>query len=751
MAVKNTVTISLICADLCSKQSTFNTGILNIMRNRSFICISLTSLGGFTIPAQIYFVREFLVIFNGNEMALGTVIGLWLLLTGAGVWLARTFPVKRGPWSFATFLMLLLSILPILAIFKLQLWKATALPYGSMPGLWEMVYSTFFTILPFCICNGYLFILLTSMLKETDADHAPGKAYAWESFGGLLGGAMVNFVLLWFVDSLSALRILSVSFVVMICLTSSPKNPSILLSVYLSSILLILFILLFPFTRLSQLTQFRDQEVLLDKETPYGKVTVTKSGEQLNYYGDGTLLFSSGNTMWNEESVHYAMLQRPHARNVLMIGGGISGAIPEVLKYNPERIDYVEINPVIADLARRYVGNTRLTNLFIHRTDIRSFLAGEERRYDFVLVNMPEPSSLQLNRYYTSEFALLLKHHMRPGGVASFSLPPTTDYVSPEAGLMNGSLYRTLGSVFGKVIIVPGNRNWFLASDSALSLAIARLSDKRITDKYSNISSARQLVHSSVHQIPENEFVNSYYIDDGLLSDRSAYILKNLPADPPVNRDFHPVIYRQQISIWLSQFGMGWPLIVGVVSGVFILLLFFLNRTGAVLFAAGFTGVSLEIMVILALEVALGYVFSMVGVVIMVFMAGLSLGPWLVRRLFPDPGKKHFVLLQLFMSALPVLMLLTVHCSLLTVQCSLLFATTLITSVTLGMLYPLSVVVTPGDPIRAASRNYAADLFGSAMGAFLVPVVLIPAAGMGITLFLMTIICLSATIINIWK
>jgi len=75
----------------------------------------------------------------------------------------------------------------------------------------------------------------------------------------------------------------------------------------------------------------------------------------------------------------------------------------------------------------------------------------------------------------------------------------------------------------------------------------------------------------------------------------------------------------------------------------------------------------------------------------------------------------------------------------------------LITSLIVGMIFPVSVAISPGDELRSASRNYAADLFGSAIGAFLVPVVLIPAAGMGITLFLMTIICLSATFINIWK
>jgi hypothetical protein len=158
-----------------------STSSISELKTRFTTFLALFGLGAFSIPAQIYFVREALALFNGNEMALGTVIGLWLLLTGAGAWLARTFPVKHGPRNFAAFLMLLLSVLPILAIFKLQLWKGSALLYGTVPGLWEIFYSCLLAILPFCILNGYLFILLTSILKEnTGSSNAPGKAYAIE-------------------------------------------------------------------------------------------------------------------------------------------------------------------------------------------------------------------------------------------------------------------------------------------------------------------------------------------------------------------------------------------------------------------------------------------------------------------------------------------------------------------------------------------------------------------------------------------
>jgi predicted MFS family arabinose efflux permease len=91
------------------------------------------------------------------------------------------------------------------------------------------------------------------------------------------------------------------------------------------------------------------------------------------------------------------------------------------------------------------------------------------------------------------------------------------------------------------------------------------------------------------------------------------------------------------------------------------------------------------------------------------------------------------------MAAMPLLMFLIIgHGSSLIAHSSLLFITMLAISLLVGMQYTVATAITPGDPIRAASRNYAADLFGSALGAFLVPVVFLPVMGIGLTIFLLS-------------
>ncbi len=80
---------------------------------------------------------------------------------------------------------------------------------------------------------------------------------------------------------------------------------------------------------------------------------MTQSAGQLNFIENGVPLFSTHNVEQIEETVHYAMAQRPDARRVLLISGGVSGTAREVLKYPVEAVDYVELDPLILEVARR--------------------------------------------------------------------------------------------------------------------------------------------------------------------------------------------------------------------------------------------------------------------------------------------------------------------------------------------------------------------------------------------------------------
>lgn len=135
------------------------------MREKNAIRAGLCALGFISISTQIYLLRESYIVFYGNELILGIILSVWMLLTGTGAWLGRWFSRVRDPSGFILFLMLILSLLPLLMMIKLNLCRAILLPTGTVAGIRDVIYSACLVLLPFCIINGFLFSI---------------ELYAWE-------------------------------------------------------------------------------------------------------------------------------------------------------------------------------------------------------------------------------------------------------------------------------------------------------------------------------------------------------------------------------------------------------------------------------------------------------------------------------------------------------------------------------------------------------------------------------------------
>jgi len=78
------------------------------------------------------------------------------------------------------------------------------------------------------------------------------------------------------------------------------------------------------------------------------------------------------------------------------------------------------------------------------------------------------------------------------------------------------------------VLILPGQKNYFLASDSSLSPEIASMIAGR------GIS---------------NLYVNSWYLDENSLKERSEYLHLHLDKNAKVNSDFRPVAFFHHITV----------------------------------------------------------------------------------------------------------------------------------------------------------------------------------------------------------
>ncbi len=464
------------------------------------------------------------------------------------------------------------------------------------------------------------------------------------------------------------------------------------------------------------------------KDTPYGSLALTKSGDQHNFYENNNLITNTMNIISNEEDVHYALIQRPQARKVLLISGGVSGVISEIFKYKIDRVDYVELNPWIVKSGKEFAPELKNEKVNIIHTDGRKFVSNCKEKYDVILINMPPPYTINLNRFYTTEFFDELKIILNPGGVVSFGLPATANYLSTESNDIISLIYSTLKKTFANTIIIPGEKNYFISSDSQLSLDIVQL--------------------ISLEGI-ENEYVSEYFLDDQILDSRNKLIMSKISTDSETNADLNPLAYFAQIKFWLSYFSASTKIFLVLLGMLFLWVIIRLNPITAGMFAGGFAAASVEVLLLFSFQLLFGYVYLMTGIIITVFMTGLALGALQNKWLIAVPKIQNYVKLEIVIGftagilPLIVFLLKVIHLpSFLEQSVYLLF--TFIFSFFIGLLFSLASILRKGNIGRIASSIYAIDLLGSALGAMLVTGFLLPKLGMVKTSIVIGLFCFLA-------
>jgi spermidine synthase len=703
--------------------------ILAVASERRLVLFAVGALGVSCVMTQLALMRELMGAFSGNEMVLGVVLGLWLLLMGIGTWLGRTSDKLRNPLAGLLIAQCFIAIIPLLQVFALRAWRNVVFIRGAEVGVTETVISIFVLLLPYCLVAGYALTLACSLLARKEGPAGVGSVYVADSIGSIVGGVLFSFVLIRFLDHIALLVVpaaLNLAAAAQLGRTVWRRSPSIpLVNPVRRGIFILTLIagisvftwLLFNADAFSTSLQFHGQHVLSCANSPYGRLVVTESDGQTNFIENGVAIVSTPNVEHVEETVHYAMAQRPDARKVLLVSGGISGTAKEILKYNVSRVDYVELDPLILELGRKYLPeNLADSRIRIINTDGRLFIKQAGGKYDVVIVDVPDPSTAQLNRFYTAEFQAEVKRVLSKDGVLSFSLGHYENYVSKELARMLASACCSLKLSFQNVLMIPGGRVFFLASDGPLYEDIAARIGQR--------------------QIP-TKLVNRHYLDAMLTADRMADLARATAQPAAVNKDFNPVLYYYHLRHWMSQFKAGFGVLQTLLLVLLCVYLVRLRGPALVLFASGFAGSALELVLLLAFQVLCGSVYHQVGVVVTVFMAGLALGAVMMNRLMPQANRGSLALLALAVAGYAILLAFLLPLlnrmggtagSLVLVKAAI-ASLTLILAVLVGMQFPLANRLEFDGTVTGASRLYTADFVGAFLGALLASTLLIPLMG----------------------
>jgi spermidine synthase len=253
-------------------------------------------------------------------------------------------------------------------------------------------------------------------------------------YGSLLGGLFFAFVGLPYLGLTYTPFVLGlVNFGVALLLYFRLRNlvrprMQILLNLFAALIVLGLgsgFIFAQPIIFFGEQKRYKDQ-VIYEKQSKYQKIVITQWKDEYWLYLNGSQQFSTlDEAMYHEPLVHPVMSLHPHPQEVLVLGGGDGLAARDILQYpSVKKITLVDLDPAMTDLAKTHpvllsANDSSFYNpkMKILNQDGYKFLDDTKQFFDVIIIDLPDPKTVELNRLYSKEFYLLCIKHLRPNGL----------------------------------------------------------------------------------------------------------------------------------------------------------------------------------------------------------------------------------------------------------------------------------------------------------------------------------------------
>ena len=622
-------------------------------------------VGAYAISGQILFIRELLVLFYGNELCIGIIFFCWFLGIAVGAGLSGRLTRRYANiWNIFFTSLIILTLLPFVLIPVVRLLRTilAVLP-GEHFTIVDMLSGAGISVWPFGFMIGFFFPVACKILVSRGASGSSGigLVYVWESAGSLAGGIIISLVLLPLYRPLQIFSahafliwVAALCYVLVLKTEISQKAFTVgfLALAGTTGILMISGGVLKMEEYLINLrwrTFNNELHLVASHDSRYQNIVIARDGEQYNIFTDGQFIGSYPDEYQAALKAHLMLCQHPSPKRVLIIGGGLTGVIRNILQYPVKSIDYLELDaemvkmllPVISPADRKILDDSRVRVIY---EDGRRFVKNSSNKYDLILVNTPEPATAALNRFYTKEFLQEAKRILSNDGILAIGITASATYLGDILSPYAGSLYKSLQQIFPLILVLPQEDTcYFLAAlqQNLLTEDAAVLAERyRSRSIYSSSFSAE--VFKVLVQKERIEFVTNAL--------RSQ-------TEVPTNTDFKPITYFYNMQLWERvTAGKGGLILFKYLKENFVVWFFLL--AGIFCFArlawilkkkskkillfnslwaigtTGCAGMALEIVLIFTFQNMYGYVYQMIGVIVGSFMLGLTLGGcWINQKI----------------------------------------------------------------------------------------------------------------------
>lgn len=750
--------------------------------------------------AQVLLLRELLMVFHGNELSLGVILAAWMLWVGVGSALGAGL-LARWPDPYRLLRVdaaLVALALPATVIAIRALPGAIDAPPGALASLADMALGSVAVLAPVTLLLGAQFVLLARAWRDHDASRdasGAAKTYVGEALGNVAGGLLFTLLLVHVSDAVQT-GVVVAGGMLAVALATRHRGLALGVAVVTAAAVPLAGRLDDWSAQLQWRLQAPRYELLETHRSRYGTIAVLRHEDQVAFYQSGHLVFSTGGAderavAFEEQDAvalaHLALTQHRDPRRVLLVGGGMRGTLREVLRHDVEHVDYVELDPALLRAARPHLGPGTSAALHdprvrVHHVDGRLFVKAGGDAYDVIVVDVPDPVTAVLNRFYTEQFFAEAAARLRPGGVLALSAVSTPDLRGSAAANRNATLFHTLRRVFPEVLAVGQRSLVLLASHDPEQLThdatalMRRYLDRGVTSPGFDAGHLALLLEPG-----PLERVNWVLLHHGRSADahlrpppaspllpgdldqqrREAPTLPDVAERLFVNSDVRPVGYYHTLVFWdglsradaavalraIARVEPWWVVPPVVVVLAVALALRAAPRTrhtlaprygvSVAVITTGLSTMTMQVALLFAFQSVYGFVYEMVGLIVALFMAGLALGATLTRRTVRRQDDRRVlaaVQAAVALAALAIAVALPWASGLAspTVVFAAFAAFTVVSGVLNGADFPLAAaayLALDRRPERSAATVYALELLGACGGAALASAVIAPVLG----------------------
>jgi spermidine synthase len=687
---------------------------------KRLIIWSIIGTGISSLSIQLLTIREFLTQFHGNEIAISLVLFVWLLINGLGSLTAKF--IRPSSIQFYSLLILIIALWPLPQILFIRYFREAVFIHGASPGFYQIFFYILATTVLYCFLLGLILPYALKVLQANHYEFSSGELYITDNIGDILGGILFSFILVYWLKPFKIIAVTSALLILTAFFLQGGSRRYLLLwvSIILTSVF-IFFTLDGDFEKSTLSEQYGN--IVRYLESPFGRIIITREGPQHTFWESGLPIYSDTNVMKSEEKIHYPMSQLKAVENVLLISGGLGETLNEVSRYHPRHIDYVELDPYVTKAAQEVGILKKRNNLRIINSDARRFIRKSELLYDAVIIDLPEPDTFQLNRFFTKEFFFLVKKVLKKDGILSFGMDYSPNIISDIRKQKLSSLYCTAKMCFQNVRILPGGEAYFLCRDGEITTDIpARLDQKSISTKY----------------------IEGYYYGN-VTPDRIKQIQESINREEFINTDFEPRIMNIFFKEWFLRHGTspkGFVYIFLALIGIYLILM---KKEEYILFSTGVAAMGVEMLLVFTFQVIYGYIYLKIGAIITIFLLGILPGA-IVGNFYRDKDIARVILSEIiilfllllffiwlrFIKGEPNQLVFLVYCFVFSFFC--------------GFQFPVITSII-GEKASPAAGCLAADLAGAAVGTLLVGTLLIPFLGVQAAIIFLILVKVSSSML----